>query len=255
MLASFNSRREKVLAKNVGKDDGPFSCPECGEEVVIKKGGKVVHHFAHHPGSDCFYGIGETMLHLRAKQALYDALLTNPRVTELDVEHSLGSVRADIFFRLGRYPVGIEVQRSALTSQVIARRTRAYAKIGVYVLWVVPFEQCRPEDGERYAPSEWEKYLHALYFGHVFYWTQADKVQAVHFDGYLIENEYREWCADGEVRSAGGHAYWSKRYRTPVFGRELPVTELAPSFRKEYAEGNIPLPAAYILTLPKPRTV
>ena len=47
-------------------------CPACGEPLVAKKGSKVMHHFAHHAGTNCEYGC-QTSLHLAAKDILSKA--------------------------------------------------------------------------------------------------------------------------------------------------------------------------------------
>ena len=44
---------EELLAWGVSKVDGPFACPECRSAVIEKKGDRIVHHFAHAPGSSC----------------------------------------------------------------------------------------------------------------------------------------------------------------------------------------------------------
>ena len=55
-------------------------CPACGEPLVAKKGTKVMHHFAHHSGSNCEYGY-ETSLHLMAKAILSTAkTIVTPKV-------------------------------------------------------------------------------------------------------------------------------------------------------------------------------
>ncbi|MCB0553709.1 MAG: hypothetical protein KDD02_09180 [Phaeodactylibacter sp.] len=47
-------------------------CPACQEPLVAKKGARHAHHFAHHRGSSCAYGL-ETALHLKAKEILEQA--------------------------------------------------------------------------------------------------------------------------------------------------------------------------------------
>lgn len=47
-------------------------CPACGEQLIAKKGKKVMHHFAHHTGHTCEYGY-ESSLHLAAKDILSKA--------------------------------------------------------------------------------------------------------------------------------------------------------------------------------------
>jgi len=61
-----------VLATEVTR--GPeYRCPECNQLVIIRKGPKVIHHFAHRTDASCAYGRGETQAHLRAKLMLRDA--------------------------------------------------------------------------------------------------------------------------------------------------------------------------------------
>lgn len=54
---------------------GPtYHCPKCRGEVVLKKGRKVVHHFAHKPPTECTWATGETRAHMEAKVLVWDAL-------------------------------------------------------------------------------------------------------------------------------------------------------------------------------------
>ena len=47
-------------------------CPACGEQLVAKKGQKMIHHFAHRAGTNCAFGY-QTSLHLLAKEILAHA--------------------------------------------------------------------------------------------------------------------------------------------------------------------------------------
>lgn len=49
LCAIRQSDRQKVAAWDQQKNDGPFSCPFCIEETILKKGTMKVHHFAHKP--------------------------------------------------------------------------------------------------------------------------------------------------------------------------------------------------------------
>ena len=60
-----------VLARDSGKDV-TYLCPECRCEVTLKKGRKVVHHFAHKPPVTCYYAAGETVAHLKSKLDFHD---------------------------------------------------------------------------------------------------------------------------------------------------------------------------------------
>ena len=47
MLSAIKESDETVMAWEVTREDGPFFCPECDEEVILKKGSIVLPHFAH----------------------------------------------------------------------------------------------------------------------------------------------------------------------------------------------------------------
>ena len=46
-------------------------CPECGEQLIARKGPKLAHHFAHRSGTDCS---GETALHKFGKLLIYEGI-------------------------------------------------------------------------------------------------------------------------------------------------------------------------------------
>lgn len=57
----------------------------------------------------------------------------------------------------------------------------------------------------RYAPKDWERYLHRMYYGKVYYWYEGLLVQPVEFEDYLLEPDW--WT---------GKRYRSKRFVTPA---------------------------------------
>jgi competence protein CoiA len=120
--------RQKVAAWDQQKSDGPFSCPLCIEETILKKGTMMVHHFAHKPPITCEYGRGETERHLECKLTIYDALRGHRRFRDVEIERSMGTVRPDVSGFMGEIPFAIEVQISALTMEQIIYRTREYVK-------------------------------------------------------------------------------------------------------------------------------
>jgi len=78
-----------ILALKAELKDGPFRCPECRCEVIVKKGDIYTHHFAHHPGEGCAMGdvadgewTGESQLHQYAKKEMYETLSKHPDVTQ-----------------------------------------------------------------------------------------------------------------------------------------------------------------------------
>ncbi len=127
----------------------------CNDEVVLKKGSVRIHYFAHKPPLACAYGKGESDEHLKCKLEIYENLIKQPNVTKCEIERNLQSVRPDISCYIGKIPVAIEVQISALGLDEIIYRTIEYRQKGIFVLWLLLFsDKLR---GERYAPRIWEK--------------------------------------------------------------------------------------------------
>lgn len=106
-------------------------CPACGEPLVAKKGTKVMHHFAHHSGSNCEYGY-ETSLHLMAKAILSTAkTIVTPKVyvyfpnstkekqlccdsqeitvDKVELEQNYGNVVPDVVVHSGRRKFFLEI--------------------------------------------------------------------------------------------------------------------------------------------------
>ena len=56
----ISSSNQKVIARQVTKNHGPFHCAGCEHELIVKKGNIKVHHFAHKPPYSCSRGEGES---------------------------------------------------------------------------------------------------------------------------------------------------------------------------------------------------
>lgn len=244
MLTALRNRdRKKVVARSSVKGEAPFSCPECMREVVLHKGNIRVHHFAHKPPVTCRLGTGETEAHLKTKLAIFDALSTEQNVQNLELERNFGVSVADVFAQIGGTSVAIEIQRSTLSVADITRRTANYHALGITVLWLaLPNESIF---SKKYSPSAWEKWVHAAYFGRVYYWLHGQTVQPVHFGPFHIEVEYKTWYeSGGEMQSAGGYTRTAKRYKTPQPGQQVQLARDFRSANKEaWAGGTVTVPA------------
>ena len=189
-MLSARGKNGTIIAWNAKQDDGPFLCPGCRQEVILKKGYINIHHFAHKPGAECPYNDyhqGESSLHLSAKKAIYEALLMHPEVSRLQLERYMGPVRPDISFFLGDIPIAIEMQVSTIQPDVIGRRTREYTRRGIALLWVSPYEEANIKDGRGYNIRQWERYIHSIYLGTLYYWISGEMLYPVHFEDYMNE--------------------------------------------------------------------
>ena len=162
-----------VVATEVAR--GPeYRCPECNQLVIIRKGPKIIHHFAHRSAASCAYGRGETQAHLRAKLMLRDAFRS--RGFQADVEQvvlsSESDRRADVLIWKPNTDrrVAIEVQHSYLSPSDIERRTKAYMAAGVPVIWIGLLKWTQPLNGDcepAYRSCGWQDWAQDYNGGHL----------------------------------------------------------------------------------------
>lgn len=246
LSARRQSDGQTVTAYFESKANGPFSCLVCGDPVLLKGGKNQINHFAHANPIACKFAEGESDEHRRCKMEIYEALLQQPHVRNVALERPLGSVRPDISAYVNGVPVAIEVQISALSMETILRRTIDYYRQGIYVLWLLPWT---PKlDAGRYAPTAWEKWIHAANFGHVYYWTDGLNVVSYHFDASYRTVPQTTWFAkNGKKMTGGGYNRKSDRYRTPVReGTFNLATDFVPAERFWWSSGDIKVPDAKI---------
>lgn len=203
LTATQKATNSKVEAAFVRRTDAPFLCPACKKLVILKQGRMTTHHFAHKPHSTCTYGSGESEQHRRAKHEIA-ASLRAAGIQGVEIEKDFRKVRADVYCLWRGRQLAFEVQISRLTMDQIYERTAAYQKLGIAVMWIVPWSE-RLTD--KYAPKQYEQWLHALNFGRVYYWQGGLNFVAVHYGKYMLYKE--DW------NGYGGFQYASKRYRWP----------------------------------------
>lgn len=132
MLSARDNNGKVILARDVEKNGQRFFCPECGEELILKKGKINVHHFAHKANTSCSWGAGESEEHLLAKLKIYDNL--KDLGYDVGVEVKTGNRIADVFC----YDLGcvFEFQRSRITTEEYQQRTDDYYADGYNVVWL-----------------------------------------------------------------------------------------------------------------------
>ena len=191
-----------------------------------------IHHFAHKPPVTCEYGGGETEKHRQCKMAIYEGLKGLKRFQNVEVERGMGTVRPDVSAYMDGIRIAIEVQISTLTMQQIISRTIEYTKKGIYVLWLGIYHHGLVID--RFSPKLWERWVHAAYFGRVYYWVGELEIVPYHFGECHHYVEPRSWYTeDGDEESAGGYEKRYTRFKTPKNGR---VVSLSDSFVPKYRD-------------------
>lgn len=213
MLVALDCQGIRVDAADVSKSDGPFLCPACSEEVMLKKGEIKIHHFSHFPGSLCGYGSGETEEHRLCKRFVYNELKHYGHSTLLEMEHWLGSIIPDVYVEFGPVKVAFEIQNSSISNEMLRHKALFYRDNSIYILWLVPWRGCLRKD--TYSPAAWEKWIHQLYYGNVYYIKPWDD-SFIHPVSFGVHWLYKD---GGDYGSS--YSYRSKRYRTPYHGDDL----------------------------------
>jgi len=92
----------------------------------------------------------------------------------------------------------------------------------------------------------WEKWVHAAYFGRVYYWIQGLNVVSYHFDPNIKTVLRKSWYSqDGKKMTGGGYSRRSKRYRAAIRGRTFNLaTDFVPRERNWWAGGGLKIPDA-----------
>jgi competence protein CoiA len=228
---------EIVTAYFANKSQAPFSCPECGDPVILKSGKSRVSYFAHENPLACLYAENEGDDHRRCKIEIFLALQRAPHVRNVMLEHPLGTNRPDVSAEINGVPVAIEVQLSSLSIDTIMQRTIDYHQKGIYVLWLL---QWTPKlDVKPYTPRHWEKWIHTAYFGRVYYWLEGLKIVSYHFDPHLKSVPQTSWYSpNGKKITAGGYTRRSKRYRTAIRGKTFNLASDFGPRNRDWWEGN-----------------
>lgn len=195
-------------------------------------------------------GFPESEAHKRCKLAIYEALLRQANVTKVRLERPLGTNRPDVSSYINGVPVAIEVQLSRLSEEVIVRRTIEYARKGIYVLWLAQWKPAL--DRKRYSPALWEKWVHATYFGRVYYWVEGLSVASYHFDPAFVTMPSASWYPEaGKKVTAGGYSRYSKRHRSAVRGATFNLaTDFMPKDRDWWEESSMTIPFAKLFMDP-----
>ncbi len=220
-----------VTAYMESKTNAPFICPECGDEVVLKTGTEKVNYFAHKNPRVCRYDANESEAHRQCKFQIYQALLREPNVEKAAMERPLGSNRPDVSACINGTPVAIEIQISSLSEETIKFRM---------LLWTPDLTDAR------YTPRLWEKWIHAAYFGRVYYWIEGLTVACYNFEPSLKSVPKKTWYSEkGNKMTAGGYSRRSKRHRTAIRGETLNlVKDFAPKDRDWWEGNGITIPFA-----------
>lgn len=203
---------EEWEAELAHRDYGPFYCPACLSNVVLRKCVEKIDHFAHKSRLSPVLGPKQMLLHNACTEEICAELVSrfpdgNWAIERPILENKIRKIPTlvpDISGRMGEIRVAVEVQVSSLTIPRIVQRTRDYARRGIALVWIVPLSE--PLGDQPFRPRLYERYLHSIFFGRTYYWWKGLglTVKPVHYGPATREIEYREWYENGQLETSGG---------------------------------------------------
>lgn len=177
--AKKKSNNALALASATTKSDGPFYCPICFSEAVVKKCTDKVDHFAHVARLSPICLKQDTELHHQCRDEICKELKDRfpqgkweaERRIPGNKEKGFSELIPDISGRINETRVIIEIQASALSINQIIERTIQYTLRGCAILWILPLRE--PLGTDIFRPRLFERYLHSMYFGRSYYWIKG----------------------------------------------------------------------------------
>jgi competence protein CoiA len=189
-LAVRAATGEFVSLAGARSEAGRLICATCKSDVVARRCVDRRDHFAHAATTPvpAAAAHGESALHRACKTQLCAALAISHPAGLWAIERpipprpgdGLPELIPDLSGRFGNVRVAVEVQASALGLHAILRKTEAYTRRGIHVLWIIPAAEA--PDAVQIRPKLYERYLHSLYFGRAYYWWPGlqGKVVPIH---------------------------------------------------------------------------
>jgi competence CoiA-like predicted nuclease len=181
--------------------------------------------------------------HLSVKRQIAQALKQHPEVTDLRQEQPFGPVQADIAFSLRTRRVAVEIQQSDASWTNIAKRTHHYHTLGIHVLWVLVSDSPLRKGVIATVPM-WQRGLHALYFGVIYYWMREQLLLPIHLQRCVNPNQQYYKFQEGRW-----HSPLYEHLRMPWLLDPVQITQLHPIVRSAAVHRDYTLPKASLLNL------
>ena len=175
------------IAKDVVKENGPFYCSFCNEEMILRKGMVKIPHFAHKQGSTCAYSTGETLEHEWAKLNLF--MTAEKMGINAFIEKKLSDhVRADVLLDFGDRKVAVEFQKSGMSVEQCKQRLQNYKETGIPVIWVFLLKDMQNFEGNYIYHRAIDTKI--KYFSHIYSDAYCDITDEKHPKDYIEDRIY-----------------------------------------------------------------
>lgn len=132
-----NKDDHSVLAIDATRES-KYTCPGCGQFVILRHGQTRLSHFAHHAGANCeVFSEGETQAHLTGKTRIFNWCRKNHLAVKLEAYLPELHQRPDILVNWHHHWTAIEFQCSPISLEKLSERTRGYYEHGYKVWWIL----------------------------------------------------------------------------------------------------------------------
>lgn len=141
LYMAFNQYNEVIYAQNATKDVGPFYCPKCRQEVVVKRSSRGNLFFSH--VQQLTKQTAESQKHKLAKEKLMgwlenDGLFCESEVYLKDIQQYPDLLVADPFNNENRWC--IEFQHSSIAAKTLHQRQLGYQRQNLKAQWLLDDE-------------------------------------------------------------------------------------------------------------------
>lgn len=137
MLVAINQFGERIEAHRALKNENYF-CPYCKTEVILRKGMKVVPHFAHKYNIHHLCAKSETAQHYYVKYYIANQLKQSGYKVEIEPFCPEVKQYPDVLVNSKHV---IEVQFSRINYEEIRARSKGFKQLNISVIWII--EDCR----------------------------------------------------------------------------------------------------------------
>ena len=281
LTAIRQSDKNKIIGNDILKDKTEiYNCDFCGQIVIHHKSESKIKigHFKHKNRESICPSSRETLEHIKIKQDIHDYIKGNfgNSLNHIEPEKWLfnKTMRPDIYIETKHgNKIAIEVQASILSITEIINRTKRYYDKGIYVLWVIKYDNNRfyyyrsdtyhKEDGSlgidrgyflknKIRLKEFEIYLYWAYFKKLIMWDLSQKYSYSFIIAELTEYNSAsiEYYKDGE-----NHFHYGRKAKVlksiENIKKDIPFKKFKPCFAKEYKIYNrdYKIPERLILSL------
>lgn len=169
MLTAQTEQDSRIKASEAQRQQSYF-CPSCREQVILKRGKRMIAHFAHRAHSTCRpFSESESQAHLVGKWQLAEYF----GVSNVELEPYIQTLaqRPDLLLKRNDRQLAVEYQCSSIPISRLQQRNQGYSSYGLSVLWILGENYLQKMVSVRHA-EKWLQYSERLGWYLIFWQTR-----------------------------------------------------------------------------------